>query len=57
MHAATPFLPFGGVGHSGYGKYHGFEGFKAFSNMKSLLIKKGTDSFPYNSSFPPMSQA
>lgn len=56
MQAASPFLPFGGVGHSGYGKYHGFEGFKAFSNMKSLLIKKGADSFPYNMSFPPMSQ-
>lgn len=55
LQAATPFLPFGGVGHSGYGKYHGFEGFKAFSNMKSLLIKKGADSFPYNMSFPPMS--
>jgi len=56
LHAATPFLPFGGVGHSGYGKYHGFTGFKAFSNMKSMLIKKGMDSFPYNMGFPPKTE-
>ena len=57
MQAASPFLPFGGVGHSGQGRYHGYEGFKAFSNMKSLLIKKGYDKFPYNMSFPPMTDA
>lgn len=54
MQAASPFLPFGGVGFSGHGRYHGYEGFKTFSNMKSLLIKRPLD---MKALFPPYTEA
>lgn len=50
-HAATPYMPFGGVGNSGIGGYHGEESFKTFSHRKSIL-KKST-SFNMNIIFPP----
>ena len=53
MHAASSFLPFGGVGYSGYGRYHGFEGFKQMSNAKSVLIKNPMTGWPYSVIFPP----
>lgn len=37
MHAATPYLPFGGVGESGIGNYHGHNSFKTFSHEKSIV--------------------
>lgn len=39
LHAASPHLPFGGVGLSGMGAYHGQSGFTAFSHQKSILRK------------------
>lgn len=40
-HAASPYVPFGGVGSSGLGGYHGRYSFDTFSHKKSIL-KKGT---------------
>lgn len=57
VQAASPFLPFGGVGHSGQGRYHGFEGFKAFSNMRSCLIKRPLDFPPFSKAFPPLPES
>lgn len=37
LHAASPRLPFGGVGASGMGRYHGKAGFLLFSNPKSIV--------------------
>ncbi|KAA0549533.1 aldehyde dehydrogenase family protein [Bacillus sp. BGMRC 2118] len=34
-HAASPHIPFGGVGRSGYGAYHGKAGFLAFTYEKT----------------------
>ena len=39
LHAANPYLPFGGVGNSGIGSYHGRASFDAFSHHKSVLKK------------------
>ena len=41
IHAANPYLPFGGVGTSGMGRYHGKAGFDLFSNRKNLM-RSGT---------------
>lgn len=37
IHAASPYLPFGGVGQSGAGAYHGKASFDSFSHRKSIL--------------------
>lgn len=37
VQAASPKLPFGGVGMSGIGRYHGKTSFTAFSNQKAIL--------------------
>ena len=37
MQAASPHLPFGGIGPSGMGRYHGRAGFELFSNLKGVL--------------------
>ena len=50
-HAASPHMPFGGVGSSGIGGYHGEESFKTFSHRKSILKKSTT--FNMNIIFPP----
>jgi aldehyde dehydrogenase (NAD+) len=50
-HAATPHMPFGGVGNSGIGGYHGEESFKTFSHRKSIL-KKST-AFDMGIIYPP----
>jgi len=51
MQAATPGLPFGGVGHSGMGRYHGKSSFEAFSNTKSYMYRnkvlEGTNGMRY----------
>lgn len=54
MQVASEYLPFGGVGGSGYGRYHGKYGFDCMSNLKSCLIKKPTDYYPFNQMMPPM---
>lgn len=40
LHAASHFLPFGGVGSSGIGCYHGEFSYQAFTHPKSLRVKK-----------------
>jgi len=40
LHAASPYLPFGGVGVSGMGCYHGEYSYQAFTHPKSLRVKK-----------------
>ncbi|PRS01782.1 aldehyde dehydrogenase family protein [Bacillus atrophaeus] len=50
MHAATPYLPFGGVGESGIGRYHGFDSFKTFTHKKSIL--KQTNRFDLAFRYP-----
>ncbi|PJH58680.1 aldehyde dehydrogenase family protein, partial [Salmonella enterica subsp. enterica serovar Typhimurium] len=37
--AASPRIPFGGVGESGFGRYHGEESFKTFSYQKANSTK------------------
>jgi aldehyde dehydrogenase (NAD+) len=37
VHAASHFLPFGGVGPSGMGRYHGKASFDAFSHYKGIV--------------------
>jgi|HubBroStandDraft_1064217.scaffolds.fasta_scaffold21785_2 aldehyde dehydrogenase (NAD+) len=39
VQAATPGLPFGGVGNSGMGAYHGRASFETFSHRKSVFTK------------------
>ncbi|MHC5307633.1 NAD(P)-dependent benzaldehyde dehydrogenase MdlD [Bartonella sp. LJL80] len=39
-HAASAFLPFGGVGPSGMGEYHGRYSYEAFSHRKSIRITR-----------------
>lgn len=51
MQAATPYLPFGGVGNSGLGTYHGKASFDTFSHDKSYL--KNTTLFDFNPAYPP----
>ncbi|MCY8521415.1 aldehyde dehydrogenase [Bacillus atrophaeus] len=50
MHAATPYLPFGGVGESGIGRYHGFDSFNTFTHKKSIL--KQTNRFDLAFRYP-----
>ncbi|MFP7287804.1 aldehyde dehydrogenase [Shouchella clausii] len=47
MHAANPYLPFGGKGTSGIGAYHGYESFRTFSHQKSLLKQSTTFDVPF----------
>jgi delta 1-pyrroline-5-carboxylate dehydrogenase len=35
-------LPYGGVKQSGFGRYHGPYGLHTFSNIKAVIIEKGT---------------
>lgn len=39
-HAASNYLPFGGVGRSGMGEYHGKYSYQAFTHRKSIRITK-----------------
>ncbi|MEC0278134.1 aldehyde dehydrogenase [Bacillus halotolerans] len=50
MHAATPYLPFGGVGESGIGSYHGFDSFNTFTQKKSVV--KQTNRFDFAFRYP-----
>ncbi|MGN9866993.1 aldehyde dehydrogenase [Bacillus swezeyi] len=50
MHAATPYLPFGGVGESGIGNYHGHNSFKTFSHEKTIV--KQTNRFDVSFRYP-----
>ena len=38
LHAASPGLPFGGVGPSGMGAYHGERGFLEMSHERAVLV-------------------
>lgn len=37
LHAASPYLPFGGIGASGFGAYHGKKTFDTFSHYKAIV--------------------
>lgn len=47
MHAASDYLPFGGVGNSGMGKYHGKETFLAFSNQRPIVKSSTKIDLPF----------
>ena len=51
MHAADPYLPFGGRSASGMGAYHGYAGFEAFSHMAA--ISKRPRRFDITLRYPP----
>jgi len=53
MQAASPHLPFGGIGPSGMGRYHGEKSFETFSNMKSVMEKSVLFDIPLR--YPPYS--
>lgn len=54
IHAASPELPFGGVGMSGTGSYHGDASFRMFTHYKSVMKKSF---FPeINLRYPPYSE-
>ncbi|RST77166.1 aldehyde dehydrogenase [Siminovitchia acidinfaciens] len=46
-HAASPYLPFGGVGTSGIGAYHGKSSFDVFSHKKSVLKQTTLFDIPF----------
>lgn len=51
VQAASPYLPFGGVGESGFGRYHGKKSFEAFSNMRTIIKSLSFYSLPFR--YPP----
>lgn len=53
LQAASPDIPFGGVGASGMGRYHGRYGFEQLSHMKPVLRKPTWFDLP--ALFPPYS--
>jgi len=53
QHAASRYLPFGGVGNSGMGNYVGEATFKAFTHFKPIMIAHTSDSLDDSLSYPP----
>jgi aldehyde dehydrogenase (NAD+) len=51
MQAASPQLPFGGIGPSGIGRYHSRKSFETFSNMRSIMVKSNLVDLPLR--YPP----
>ncbi|MCL5875895.1 MAG: aldehyde dehydrogenase [Candidatus Dependentiae bacterium] len=51
VQAASPYLPFGGVGASGFGRYHGKKSFETFSNMRTVIKSLSFCSLPFR--YPP----
>jgi len=47
LHAATPYLPFGGVEESGMGSYHGKASFDTFTHYKGIVDKATWIDFPF----------
>lgn len=51
MHAASPYLPFGGIGASGFGAYHGKKTFDVFTHYKPVV--SNSCRFDHNLRYPP----
>lgn len=51
IHAASKYLPFGGVGSSGIGRYHGKSSFETFTYEKSMVKK--SSKFDIDLIYPP----
>lgn len=53
IHAASKYLPFGGIGNSGMGNYVGAASFKTFTHFKPIMIANNTGSTDDSLNFPP----
>ncbi len=53
IHAASKYLPFGGVGNSGMGNYVGAASFKTFTHYKPIMIANKSESADDSLNFPP----
>lgn len=53
IHAASRYLPFGGVGNSGMGNYVGEASFKTFTHFKPIMIANNTNLVDDSLNFPP----
>jgi aldehyde dehydrogenase (NAD+) len=53
IHAASKYLPFGGVGNSGMGNYVGEASFKTFTHFKPIMIAVDNDSIDDSLNYPP----
>ena len=53
QHAASRYLPFGGVGNSGMGNYVGEATFKAFTHFKPIMIVHTDGSIDDSLGYPP----
>lgn len=53
IHAASKYLPFGGVGNSGMGNYVGAASFKTFTHFKPIMIANKSESVDDSLNFPP----
>jgi aldehyde dehydrogenase (NAD+) len=53
IHAASKYLPFGGVGNSGMGNYVGEASFKTFTHFKPIMIASKTGLTDDSLNFPP----
>jgi len=53
IHAASKYLPFGGVGNSGMGNYVGAASFKTFTHFKPIMISNKSDLVDDSLNYPP----
>lgn len=53
IHAASKYLPFGGVGNSGMGNYVGEASFKTFTHFKPIMVAVDNDSIDDSLNYPP----
>lgn len=53
IHAASKYLPFGGVGNSGMGNYVGEASFKTFTHFKPIMIANKIDLLDDSLNYPP----
>jgi aldehyde dehydrogenase (NAD+) len=53
IHAASKYLPFGGVGNSGMGNYVGEASFKTFTHFKPIMIANNTGLTDDSLNYPP----
>ncbi len=51
LHAASPYLPFGGIGASGFGAYHGKKTFDIFTHYKPIV--RNSCRFDHGLRYPP----
>jgi aldehyde dehydrogenase (NAD+) len=53
IHAASKYLPFGGIGNSGMGNYVGEASFKTFTHFKPIMIANKSDLVDDSLNYPP----